>query len=112
MTLRSFLRAGHPMFRGQDKQVCQPEAFKFGHLYHLDVRAVHPVIVDDVLAFEDHLAARFQHAIRFADCVVIVFLKLLVSVVAAEARSHCHLAIVLAPVSHIGQERRIEHHII
>ena len=73
---------------------------------------MHPVIVDDVLTLEDHLAARFQDAVGFADCPAIVVFEFVVSVVATEARGHRHLAVVFAPAAHVGQERRVEDAVI
>src|SRR5690625_264881 len=66
--------------------------------------------MDDVLTFEDHLAARFQHSPRLADCVSVVVFQFVISVVSAEAGSHRHFATLMSPpVFHVGEEGRIEH---
>ena len=106
--LLPLLRAGHPVFRGQHEHIREPEAFALSPVDDVDVGAVHPVIVDDILTLEDHLAARFQHAVGFAYCAPVVFFEFVVSVVAPEARGHRHLAVVFAPAAHVGQERRVE----
>ena len=108
MALRPLLWSGHPRLGGQDEQVEQPEALILCPVADVDVRAVHPVIVDHVLALEDHHPAGLEHSPRFRERPAIVFLQFLVSVVATEAGGHRHLAVVVAPVLHVGQEGRIE----
>jgi len=47
------------MLGRQNKQVEQAKPFDLRPIHHIDVRGVHPVIVDDVLTFENKPAQRF-----------------------------------------------------
>lgn len=108
MALRPLLRSGHPILGGQDEQVKQPKSLILCPVAYVDVRAAHPVIVDHVLALEDHHPTGLEHSPRFRECSAIVLFQFLISVVAAEAGGHRYLAVVVASVLYVGQEGRIE----
>ena len=64
------------------KQINQPEALNLSPKDHIAVSAMHLVVMDDVLAFDDQLAACFQNTVRLADRVPVVIFQFVIAPIA------------------------------
>jgi hypothetical protein len=107
--LASPVRRWHPMLCGQNKQVFQPKTIFRGPIDYVGVCAVHLVIVDDVLALENHNSALAKNARAFHERSPVVRFEFIIAPVTSEPLCHHHPAIPLAALPNVSQEWRIEY---
>ena len=109
MFLRPFaVRSRHPMVSDKNEQVCQSEAKLRRPIHHVDVRRVHPVVMNDVLTLEHDDTLRFEDTGKLAQAVAIMRFKFVVTPVSAEPFGHDHVSIAGPVLTNIGQERRVK----
>ena len=99
-------RNWHAVVSYENEQISQTK-FSLRPFHDVQMSAMHPVVVDDVLTFDYKNALIGQYPMSLRNCLRIVRFQLIVFPVTTE--SFCHDRIVFSTLIDISQERWIEH---
>jgi hypothetical protein len=99
----------HPVFCSKHKEVFQAKPIIRSPINNIRVGAVHFVIMDDVLALENHDPTLTQNPSAFCECLLVMGLKLIVPPVTSKSLCHDHPAITDPALSNIRQKRWVEY---